>query len=121
MSVPPVIDPELVQEAKQAMKSKFPMMVEYYLEDAHAYIQVICSAYREQNAAKLLAPAHTLKSSSRQMGALQLSELAREIETLTRAVIDGGPQLKTLEDKIARLNSYFQAVEQALREDIDGA
>ena len=61
-----------------------------YLADAPTQIDAIAAAASAGDPAALVAPAHTLKSSSASVGAVRLSELARELETAARsgAVID---------------------------------
>jgi HPt (histidine-containing phosphotransfer) domain-containing protein len=59
-------------------------LVETYLSDTPALMEAIGSAVEADDAASLVRPAHTLKSSSATVGALRLSAVARELEMAGR-------------------------------------
>jgi HPt (histidine-containing phosphotransfer) domain-containing protein len=59
-------------------------LVETYLTDGTVQLAAIDEAVRSSDAEALVRPAHTLKSSSRTVGANRLGELSRQIETLGR-------------------------------------
>lgn len=79
-----ILDMAAIAEAKATMKAKFPTMVQYFLEDSESYIAAIKEGIAAASAEKIVSPAHTLKSSSRQMGALRVSEIAKSMEALAR-------------------------------------
>lgn len=79
-----ILDIRAIAEAKAMMKTKFPTMVEFFLEDAQMYIGNIRDAIATENALLIVSPAHTLKSSSKQMGAVLVSEIAKQIEANAR-------------------------------------
>jgi HPt (histidine-containing phosphotransfer) domain-containing protein len=60
-------------------------LVETYLADGAAQLAAIDEAIRSSEAEALVRPAHTLKSSSRTVGANRLGELSRQIEILGRS------------------------------------
>ena len=60
-------------------------LVETYLADGVEQLAEIDEAVRSSDAEALVRPAHTLKSSSRTVGANRLGELARQIEMLGRS------------------------------------
>jgi HPt (histidine-containing phosphotransfer) domain-containing protein len=60
-------------------------LVETYLADGAAQLAAIDEAVRSSEAEALVRPAHTLKSSSRTVGANRLGELSRQIEMLGRS------------------------------------
>ncbi|HEY7773532.1 MAG TPA: Hpt domain-containing protein, partial [Marinagarivorans sp.] len=74
-----------VAKAKNIMKHRFPTMIEYYLEDTQSYIDQIRRGLDEGSYAQLVVPSHTIKSSSRQMGAYAVAELGQKIEAMARA------------------------------------
>jgi len=55
-------------------------LVETYLADGAVQLAAIDDAVRSSEAEALVRPAHTLKSSSRTVGANRLGELSRQIE-----------------------------------------
>jgi len=60
-------------------------LVETYLAEAPAQVEAIAVAVARADAAALVRPAHTLKSSSATMGALRLSAVARRLEMAGRS------------------------------------
>ena len=60
-------------------------LVETYLADGAVQLATIDGAVRSSEAEALVRPAHTLKSSSRTVGANRLGELSRQIEMLGRS------------------------------------
>jgi len=60
-------------------------LVETYLADGGVQLGAIDDAVRSSEAEALVRPAHTLKSSSRTVGANRLGELSRQIEMLGRS------------------------------------
>jgi HPt (histidine-containing phosphotransfer) domain-containing protein len=60
-------------------------LVETYLSDGMVQLSAIDEAIRSSEAEALVRPAHTLKSSSRTVGANRLGELSRQIEILGRS------------------------------------
>jgi HPt (histidine-containing phosphotransfer) domain-containing protein len=59
-------------------------LVETYLSDGAVQLAAVDEAVRSSDAEALVRPAHTLKSSSRTVGANRLGELSRQIEMLGR-------------------------------------
>ena len=82
-----------------------------YREDAPAQLAAIAAAVEAADASALVAPAHTLKSSSASVGAVRLSELARELEALGRtgSVDDGAGRLDALRAEYARVEAALLA------------
>jgi HPt (histidine-containing phosphotransfer) domain-containing protein len=60
-------------------------LLETYLAETPEQLEAITAAIGADDAAALVRPAHTLKSSSATLGAMQLSTLARELEMAGRA------------------------------------
>jgi signal transduction histidine kinase/CheY-like chemotaxis protein/HPt (histidine-containing phosphotransfer) domain-containing protein len=85
------LDTAIVGDLLDTMGGEFGDLVRVYLEDAPLRVREIESAAETGDAAAQVAPAHTLKSSSANIGATTLSELARGIEHAARAGIATGP------------------------------
>ena len=60
-------------------------LIETYLADTPAQLEAMAAAVEADDAAALVRPAHTLKSSSATVGASRLSALARELEMAGRS------------------------------------
>lgn len=83
-----IIDLAAINEAKETMKAKFPTMVQYFMEDSESYIESIREGIAAVSSERIVSPAHTLKSSARQMGAIRMSEIAKLIEMIAREQAD---------------------------------
>lgn len=79
------LDTAAVAKAKSMMKRRFATMIEYFLEDTQNYIEQINKGIENSDYSAMVVPAHTIKSSSRQMGAIVVSDLSKELEALARA------------------------------------
>jgi HPt (histidine-containing phosphotransfer) domain-containing protein len=112
----PLLDVATMQETKSVMRDKFPKMVEYFLEDIGTYIDTISRAVAEGKMEAIIPPAHTAKSSSRQMGAMRMSAIAKAIELTAREAADANAMptiaglLPALEDAYARTQEAFRQV-----------
>jgi len=113
---PEVLDMEAVEDAKDAMKGKFATMVQFYLEDTVAFVEQIEAAVSANETDKIVSPAHTLKSSSAQLGAMQVSDIAQELEAAAREGAGGGNDIASLTQ---RLRAAFEAVEPKFKEILD--
>jgi HPt (histidine-containing phosphotransfer) domain-containing protein len=60
-------------------------LVDTYLEDGATHIEALRAAVAADDAAAIVRPAHTLKSSSATVGALRLADLCRSLEADGRA------------------------------------
>ena len=87
-----------------------PDLVETYLVDGAVQLAAIGDAVRSGDAEALVRPAHTLKSSSRTIGANRLGELSRQIEVLGRSGSMSGAR-----ELAAEAHSEWTDVETALR------
>ena len=85
-------------------------LVETYLADGAVQLATIDGAVRSSEAEALVRPAHTLKSSSRTVGANRLGELSRQIEMLGRSGSTTGAG-----ELAAKARTEWTDVEAALR------
>jgi signal transduction histidine kinase/CheY-like chemotaxis protein/HPt (histidine-containing phosphotransfer) domain-containing protein len=76
----PVLAPEVLEELEAVMGGEYMGLIKLFLEDAPKQIQQLEQAAAENNIHGMIAPAHTLKSSSANLGALALSAIAKRIE-----------------------------------------
>jgi HPt (histidine-containing phosphotransfer) domain-containing protein len=113
----PLIDKASFEEARSMMKAKFPAILQYFLEDAEGYIGAIRKGVAAGKSVEIFPSAHSLKSSSRQLGAIRLSELAKELELLARNQVESGKEeMRPLGDLLANLEQTFQATRLALKD-----
>lgn len=106
----PALDSEIIEDLWSAMGDQFKQLVNVFLEDAPGHLAKLEAAMVVGDINGLVAPSHALKSSSANLGAMQVSMAAKEIEHGAR----GG----TLVDPVAAVNHLsleFQRAEVALR------
>jgi HPt (histidine-containing phosphotransfer) domain-containing protein len=81
---------KIVAEAKALMNDRFPMMVKYFLEDIQMYLEEIEKAVQAKNVEMAISPAHTIKSSAKQLGVDKVSIVAKDMEELCRNTLENG-------------------------------
>ena len=81
----PVLAMDVVDELRAVMGPEYVVLIKLFLEDAPSHIQKLEAAAASNNVEAMVAPAHTLKSSSANLGALALSAVAKRIEIGARS------------------------------------
>jgi HPt (histidine-containing phosphotransfer) domain-containing protein len=94
-------------------------IVETYLSDTPGQISSIAKAIEQDNYEVLGRAAHSLKSSSRSLGAREVGEVAAELEALARAVPRNANDKAELANRLGALRSAFAEIEPQLRAAID--
>jgi HPt (histidine-containing phosphotransfer) domain-containing protein len=84
-------------------------LIDVYLADTPKRVVLLRQAIEGDDAETCVREAHTLKSSSANLGALELSASAKEMEAAGRA-----GKTASLVDEIGRFESQFAAVKAAL-------
>jgi PAS domain S-box-containing protein len=87
-----ILDKDILQEAREVLKDRFDFMLTCYIEDVETYLQEIRAAIESRNIEGIVRPAHTIKSSSKRLGALSLSEVAMQIELMAREAANTNDQ-----------------------------
>jgi signal transduction histidine kinase/CheY-like chemotaxis protein/HPt (histidine-containing phosphotransfer) domain-containing protein len=85
------LDASIIRDLLDTMGDEFGDLVRVYLEDAPQRLQELEIAAVTNDALAQISPAHTLKSSSANVGATALSEFARRIEHAARSGIATAP------------------------------
>jgi HPt (histidine-containing phosphotransfer) domain-containing protein len=85
-----IVNMKTIAEAKALMNDRFPMMVKYFLEDIQMYLEEIEKAVQVKNVEMAIAPAHTIKSSAKQLGVDRVCIIAKDIEELCRNILENG-------------------------------
>ena len=107
---PPVLSASILDELREVLGSEVDKIIAVYLEDAPRLIAQLERAAVGGDPIALRVAAHTLKSSSANVGATTLSEAARDLEDGAR---DG--TLKHPETMVARIVTEFAQVRSALQ------
>lgn len=106
----PALSTEVVEDLREVMGAEFLSLIRVFLEDTPRTLERLQTAADSDDVSTLVASAHSLKSTSANLGALDMSELARQIEHGGRAGTLSQPQVL-----VARLVAEFVRVESALR------
>jgi signal transduction histidine kinase/CheY-like chemotaxis protein/HPt (histidine-containing phosphotransfer) domain-containing protein len=107
----PAINQQIVDDLRDIMGKEFASLVRVFLEDAPRALEKLQGAAAVSDIDGLIGPAHSLKSTSANLGAMELSAQARQIEH--------GARQKNLDrptERVAELVAEFKRADAALRE-----
>ncbi len=107
-----ILDEPALNEVKESMGEKFPTMVSFFLEDTAKYVNQIKDGLNNNDIKEVIKGSHTIKSSSKQMGAFRISAIAEEIETKGRYIDEKNEG--TIEDIKELMPSLDEALTQTL-------
>lgn len=102
-----LIDIGALKSAKTVMKQKFSRIIEYYFEDTATYLDTIEDGLRKGDIGMVIPAAHTIKSSSRQLGANALADVAFEVETTGRQILKGDRSFEDVMPDARRMRDLF--------------
>ncbi len=85
-------------------------LIDIYLEETPLLLQAISTALTQQDAAAMQKAAHTLKSSSASLGAMTLSKLCEQIESMGHSGTTAG-----VGEIVAQIESEYERVKAALQ------
>ncbi len=107
------LDPKTLDGLRELQRKGAPSLlaklIRLYLQSAPALIEELRSSIERRDPEALRNAAHSLKSSSANIGALRLSALCKEVERLGRDKTIGDA-----DERLATIRTEFERVEQAL-------
>ncbi|MGD1939072.1 MAG: Hpt domain-containing protein [Cyanophyceae cyanobacterium] len=114
---PPLFDPEPLQQCVETLEEEqgiatLSQLVELYLKDAPTYRDQVFQGIAEENDSLLRQAAHTLKSSSRSLGAVGLGKVCEAMEKnaiakrFAIASLQKGKFAKTFDESIKILTQF---------------
>ena len=118
-SAAPVLDEEIFHEAQSILKAKFDHLLDCYLEDIENYMAEMQEALSRKSVNDIVRPAHTIKSTSKRMGAMRLAEFARAIEEQARSVEQGALEhevLPQIEEMLQAIPDVFSQTKSVLKQ-----
>ncbi|HEX2802710.1 MAG TPA: Hpt domain-containing protein [Sphingomicrobium sp.] len=108
-----IVDWVHFERSRTELGPGFIRILSYFREDGSKSVSDIEQAMREQSAAGLVIPAHTLKGEARQLGAEPLAKIAELIETTARFCVESRRFPDELVRDVVELRRTFeQTVEQ---------
>lgn len=111
----PALDADILRELREIMGPEFVSLVQVFLEDAPLALERIRSLAAGPDLTAIAAPAHTLKSTSANLGALNLSAQAKAMELEARQ-----HTLRAAPARAAALAAEYERVAAALHREIAG-
>ena len=102
-----IVDWGFFEKSRTELGPGFIRILSYFKEDGTKSIAQIEQAMREENAAALVIPAHTLKGESRQLGAEPLARVAELIETTARFCVESRRFPDELVPEVVELRRLF--------------
>lgn len=112
-----LLDTDILEEAKSLLKDKFDFLLGCYIDDVETYIREIQDAVTSRNVEAIVRPAHTIKSTSKRMGALRLSDVAKNIEAAAREAANSNEaafENMDMMEEIKRIPSVFEETRRKL-------
>src|SRR5438270_7087023 len=106
-TAPAVVDWAHFAKSRTELGPAFIRILSYFKEDGVKSIAQIEQAMREENAAALVLPAHTLKGESRQLGAEPVAKIAELIETTARFCVESRRFPDELVPEVVELRALF--------------
>lgn len=105
------IDTTVIETLKEIMGDDFSVIIDTFTDDTGKLVNSLAALQKENNVEVFTRNAHSIKSSSANLGALQTSALAAELETRGKT-----GDISNLEDTIHKLNAEFDNACKALAE-----
>ncbi len=99
------LDRQILDDLIDIMGDEYVDLISVYLEDAPQSVAQLSKAAERKDTDGLIAPAHSLKSTSANLGAMALSEMAKDIELNAR---EG--RANDIEIKIGNIQAEFKRV-----------
>ena len=110
----PVVDQQVFEKTRATMGAGFIKLITYFGEDGTKAVSEIESAQRDGSAARMVMPAHTMKSEARQFGAMPLGDLTELIEHGARRCVETQERPDELLVLVAKLRPLFNRTMQVL-------
>lgn len=110
----PLVNWTAFAQARAELGANFVRILGYFREDGVKSVSQIEEGMRNQNAAAMVLPAHTLKGESRQFGADILGDLAEEIETIARLCVERQDTPSDVLEHVVNLRPLFESTLQQL-------
>ena len=116
MTVPPVLDPAVLESVRQLTPPGEPdvlkEVLQLFLDDVPARVERLRSAWQSGDAVAVQRAAHSLKGSAGNIGATDLLGVCRQLDELGRAgdLSNAAPLVTTLDAEFARVQSEIKSL-----------
>ncbi len=106
----PAIDPSVIADLVDVMGEDFSELIEIYLQDSPAHLKLLQEAGRNFDLEQVVGPAHSMKSSSANVGAMSVSNIAKILESGARQ-----GSLQNPSEMIEKLSHHYAQASAELR------
>ncbi len=103
-----LVDWAAFAKVRAELGADFVRILGYLREDGVKSVAAIEAAMREQNAAAMVIPAHTLKGEAQQFGAMPLGMLAEQIEFFARDCVEKRETPDAALENVVALRPLFE-------------
>jgi len=110
----PLVNWTVFAQTRSELGANFVRILGYFREDGVKSVSQIEDAMRNQSAAAMVIPAHTLKGESHQFGADVLGDLAEEIENIARLCVERQDTPSHALEHVVKLRPLFESTLQML-------
>ena len=117
----PIFEQACLDDMRDVMGDQFKMIIEYYLDDASNYLEQIKTGWQDSDDKSIVAAAHPLKSSSRELGAIELSDIAKRIEENARLAEQDDNRMSSIGPLVDELDVCFGKARSELRTLLESA
>jgi HPt (histidine-containing phosphotransfer) domain-containing protein len=104
----PLVDWTSFSRTRSQLGGSFIRILGYFVEDGMKSVEAIENAMRANDAARMVLPAHTLKTEARQFGGERLGQLAEDIEMHARHCVETRETPDDYLDRVVKLRPLFQ-------------
>jgi len=117
-----MLDMEMIETARNLLEDKFPAMVDTFFKNCQTQMAEIEAGLEAENPQDIIRPAHSLKSSCRQMGVAQLSSMAALIESMANEMHAKGSTegLDKIAETLAQIKAALPETEKVYRDKAAG-
>lgn len=111
-----LLDLTLLEETKGKMKAKFPRLLATYLDNTEKFLNEIEQQLSAGSIKDITRAAHTIKSSSKILGAVAVSKCAADLEAEAKAAENNKTALSHMKQQYATLRETFVKSEALLNQ-----
>jgi CheY-like chemotaxis protein len=110
-----ILDQACLNDLREVMGDQFKIIIEYYLDDAANYLEQIKKGWHTNDDRSIVAAAHPLKSSSCELGVIELSDIAKRVEENARQANGDNGKISSIGSLVDQLNSCFDKARSELQ------
>ncbi len=118
------LDPNIIEDFRNLYDDEpdtLAILIQDYLADSDKHMSTIRKSIKKRDYPALKGASHTLKSSSALLGAINFSELCKELEYMARGVIESGADfnLEKATEILSQSENEWEKVQEELSQEIN--